>query len=146
MFGAFCCALLAMTCLDRRVWWLQALDKIRYQSLTQPEVLQSEPELRIELVADKANNTLSIRDTGIGMTKADLVNNLGLFWPPPAHRLHFPSHRIACWVRHNCSQRHQSVHGSNQCRSGFVDDRTVWCWLLQRVFGRRKSGGHLQTQ
>lgn len=54
-----------------------ALDKIRYQSLTDSSVLDSEPELQIKLIADKANNTLTIEDTGIGMTKADLVNNLG---------------------------------------------------------------------
>jgi molecular chaperone HtpG len=54
-----------------------ALDKIRYQSLTDSSVLDSEPELQIKLIADKANNTLTIEDSGIGMTKADLVNNLG---------------------------------------------------------------------
>ncbi|CAJ1957412.1 unnamed protein product [Cylindrotheca closterium] len=54
-----------------------ALDKIRYQSLTDSSVLDAEPELHIKLVADKANNTLTIEDSGIGMTKADLVNNLG---------------------------------------------------------------------
>jgi len=54
-----------------------ALDKIRYQSLTDSSVLESEPELHIKLIADKANNTLTIEDSGIGMTKADLVNNLG---------------------------------------------------------------------
>jgi molecular chaperone HtpG len=54
-----------------------ALDKIRYQSLTDASVLDSEPELQIKLIADKANNTLTIEDSGIGMTKADLVNNLG---------------------------------------------------------------------
>mmetsp|Transcript_1299 Transcript_1299/g.1997 ORF Transcript_1299/g.1997 Transcript_1299/m.1997 type:complete len:710 (+) Transcript_1299:235-2364(+) len=54
-----------------------ALDKIRYQSLTDSSVLDSEPELRIRLISDKANNTLTIEDTGIGMTKADLINNLG---------------------------------------------------------------------
>lgn len=54
-----------------------ALDKIRYQSLTDSSVLDAEPELQIKLVADKANNTLAIEDTGIGMTKADLINNLG---------------------------------------------------------------------
>jgi len=54
-----------------------ALDKIRHMALTKKEVLDTEPELRIRLVADKENNTLSIEDTGIGMTKADLVNNLG---------------------------------------------------------------------
>jgi len=54
-----------------------ALDKIRYQSLTDGTVLDIEPEMEIRLVADKANNTLTIEDTGIAMTKADLVNNLG---------------------------------------------------------------------
>lgn len=54
-----------------------ALDKIRYQSLTDSSVLDSEPDLQIKLTADKANNTLTLEDSGIGMTKADLVNNLG---------------------------------------------------------------------
>ncbi|KAG7360831.1 heat shock protein Hsp90 [Nitzschia inconspicua] len=54
-----------------------ALDKVRYQSLTDPTVLDAEPELQIKLIADKANNTLTIEDSGIGMTKADLINNLG---------------------------------------------------------------------
>merc|ERR1711861_65353 len=54
-----------------------ALDKIRYQALTNPDALDSEKELKIELIPDKANNTLSIEDSGIGMTKTDLINNLG---------------------------------------------------------------------
>merc|ERR1712065_8300 len=54
-----------------------ALDKIRYQSLTDRDALASEPEMRIDLIPDKANNTLTIHDTGIGMTKTDLVQNLG---------------------------------------------------------------------
>jgi len=54
-----------------------ALDKIRYMSLTNREVLDTEPELRINIIADKENKTLILQDTGIGMTKADLVNNLG---------------------------------------------------------------------
>ncbi|OMH83531.1 Heat shock protein 81-3 [Zancudomyces culisetae] len=54
-----------------------ALDKIRYESLTNPSVLDSEKELYIQISADKTNKILCIRDTGIGMTKADLVNNLG---------------------------------------------------------------------
>merc|ERR1712134_242846 len=54
-----------------------ALDKICHQSLTDASVLESEKDLFVHLQADKTNNTLSIIDSGIGMTKSDLVNNLG---------------------------------------------------------------------
>eukprot|EP01120_Amphizonella_sp_Union-15-10_P016471 TRINITY_DN871_c0_g1_i2.p1 TRINITY_DN871_c0_g1~~TRINITY_DN871_c0_g1_i2.p1 ORF type:complete len:713 (-),score=200.89 TRINITY_DN871_c0_g1_i2:105-2195(-) len=54
-----------------------ALDKIRYQSLTDKTVLDSTSELKIDIETDSEAKTWTIRDTGIGMTKADLVNNLG---------------------------------------------------------------------
>ncbi|CAK8538949.1 unnamed protein product [Lathyrus sativus] len=54
-----------------------ALDKIRFEGLTDKSKLESQPELFIHIIPDKTNNTLTIIDSGVGMTKADLVNNLG---------------------------------------------------------------------
>lgn len=54
-----------------------ACDKLRYRALTEPELLDGDKDLRIELIADKDKGTLTVRDNGIGMNRDDLVENLG---------------------------------------------------------------------
>lgn len=56
-----------------------ALDKIRYLSIAEPErnVTETEPNFNIKIIPDKTNNTLTLWDTGIGMTKTEMINNLG---------------------------------------------------------------------
>nr|ACH70738.1 heat shock protein 90kDa alpha (cytosolic) class B member 1 [Salmo salar] len=54
-----------------------ALDKIRYESLTDPTKLDNGKELKIDVIPNVEERTLTLIDTGIGMTKADLINNLG---------------------------------------------------------------------
>merc|ERR1711978_389022 len=49
----------------------------RYESLTNADCLGEETDLKIEIIPNKEANTLTIKDTGIGMTKEDLKANLG---------------------------------------------------------------------
>jgi len=54
-----------------------ACDKLRYLSLTNPELIKDNSELKIIIKIDKEAKQISIRDTGIGMNKKDLMENLG---------------------------------------------------------------------
>ncbi|KAI6071736.1 Heat shock protein HSP 90-beta [Aix galericulata] len=55
----------------------QALDKIRYESLTDPAKLDSGEDLNTDIVPSPREHTLTLVDMGTGMTKADLINSLG---------------------------------------------------------------------
>merc|ERR1712165_485432 len=55
----------------------EALDKIRYESLTDASKLEGQKDLKIQIIPDLDAKTLTLIDTGIGMTKADMINNLG---------------------------------------------------------------------
>jgi molecular chaperone HtpG len=55
-----------------------AIDKIYYRALTDEKMTFNKEDYYIKVIADKQNRTLTIRDTGIGMTKEELENNLGV--------------------------------------------------------------------
>jgi len=55
-----------------------AIDKIYYKALTDDQLVFNQEDYYIKVTADKDNRTLTIADTGIGMTKEDLENNLGV--------------------------------------------------------------------
>jgi len=54
-----------------------ALDKLRYEAIAQPTLLEDVPLLNIVITPDKAAKTLTIADSGIGMSEDELIDNLG---------------------------------------------------------------------
>jgi molecular chaperone HtpG len=54
-----------------------ACDKLRFAALSDPSLTAEDSELRIEIVADKDARTLTVRDNGIGMTRDEVVENIG---------------------------------------------------------------------
>jgi len=54
-----------------------ACDKLRYESLSRPELLGDHPDLEIRIVADKEKGTLTVADDGIGMDREEMAENLG---------------------------------------------------------------------
>ena len=54
-----------------------ACDKLRYEAITEPELMADDPDLRITIEVDEKAGTLSVADNGIGMTKTEMIDNLG---------------------------------------------------------------------
>jgi molecular chaperone HtpG len=54
-----------------------ALDRLRFEALTRPELLEGDEKLEIRLEADRQNRTLTIHDNGIGMSKDEVIANIG---------------------------------------------------------------------
>src|SRR5215216_2124212 len=54
-----------------------AIDKVRFESLTKHELLEDNSDWRIRIVADEKAGTLTVSDNGIGMSREQVVENLG---------------------------------------------------------------------
>jgi molecular chaperone HtpG len=54
-----------------------ACDRLRYAALTEPALTAGDPEFRVTIVPDKAKRTITIADNGIGMSRQELIDNLG---------------------------------------------------------------------
>jgi len=54
-----------------------ACDKLRYLALTDPALIEGDPEFRIRILVDRQARTLTVADNGIGMNRGELVENLG---------------------------------------------------------------------
>src|SRR5690606_14385158 len=54
-----------------------ASDKLRFEAIAKPELLESDPNLRIRISADEQANTLTIEDNGIGMSREEVISHLG---------------------------------------------------------------------
>jgi HSP90 family molecular chaperone len=89
-----------------------ALDKIRYESLSDPSKLDSGKDLRVDIIPDKASKTFTIRDTGIGMTKAVSQDA-----PIPVRVVANPFSGSGQQSWHHRSIWNQAVHGSLDCWS-----------------------------
>lgn len=54
-----------------------AADKLRYEALQNPELMEGDPDLKVWINIDKEAKTLTIRDNGIGMSRKEVIENLG---------------------------------------------------------------------
>ena len=98
-----------------------ALEKFRHQSLLEEEVFDSHVPLEIAIDVDDTNHTLTITDTGIGMTREELEANLGT-------------------IAHSGSNTFLIRTGRGG-KKGYQPDRPVWRWFLFRLYGGQKGEG-----
>ena len=98
-----------------------AIDKLHFASLQNRDILEGNEDYEIFLVPDKDSHTLTISDNGLGMTKEEVIENLGTIAKP-----------LEC---RRCPQTFQAFCPYSECRR----DWSVWCRLLFCFHGSRKG-------
>merc|ERR1712194_530857 len=101
-----------------------ALDKIRYESITDPDKIEAQPNFFIKIVPDKTNSTITIEDSGIGMTKNEFDQQ--------------------SW--YHCQEWHKGLHGGDGCGWRHQHDWSIRRGLLLCVPRVRQSQGDKQAQ
>ena len=97
-----------------------ACEKLRYEAISAPELLNDDPTPRITLTLDAESNRLVVEDNGIGMSRDDMVEALGT---------------IARSGTRAFMERVEAGQGRRRCAA----DRPVWRWLLFRLHGGRQG-------
>ena len=96
-----------------------AIDKLRFRSIAEPGLVDAGEHFAITIRFDKDARTLTVEDNGIGMTRAESIEQLG----------------------HHCQVRYGGVscptHGRSAERRH--TDRAIWRGVLQRVHRRRRG-------
>ncbi len=54
-----------------------AADRLRFEALSQPDLLEKDAELKVQIDFDSKKKTISVTDNGIGMTRDEVIANLG---------------------------------------------------------------------
>ena len=84
-----------------------ALEKIRYEFITDPEKVKEQPNSFIKIVPDKTNSTITIEDNGIGMTENEFINNLGTWLG--FYSTYFVSDEVRAASKHNDDENNKGV-------------------------------------
>ena len=54
-----------------------ACDKLRFEAVQNPALLEQDPDLSVHISVDKTNRTITLKDNGIGMSREEVINNIG---------------------------------------------------------------------
>jgi HSP90 family molecular chaperone len=120
-----------------------ALDKIRYEALQDPSKLDTEKDLYVRITPDKEHGVLAIRDTGIGMTKADLINNLGTIAKSGTKQ--FMEAAMSGADISMIGIYPSFIRLLSFCDTN-IPHRSIWCWFLQCLSCCRERRGRLEAQ